>query len=260
MRTKPLFVSLDSSCLAREISLAQRSVCYAAPGILKEPADALAALSRAFGPELITVCLDFDERVMRMGFGTLDAVKTLREAGIEVRSTTGLRTGLVIIDDQGCILPSVRLAADALQSVLQAYSDGRTMAVRVTFSGPSEAHGALFGLEPQLRAEILALANALGTERVWVEKVCVATSPALDPEAVKARSDALADLQAMLEAAEIDADLLSGIGAELGELISRAPRDLVECVPDLHAIRKGEIAPIVKRIAPDLVARLAADA
>jgi predicted phosphodiesterase len=155
---------------------------------------------------------------------------------------------------------AVRLAADALQSVLQAYSDGRTMAVRVTFSGPSEAHGALFGLEPQLRAEILALANALGTERVWVEKVCVATSPALDPEAVKARSDALADLQAMLEAAEIDADLLSGIGAELGELISRAPRDLVECVPDLHAIRKGEIAPIVKRIAPDLVARLAADA
>jgi exonuclease SbcD len=155
---------------------------------------------------------------------------------------------------------AVRLAADALQSVLQAYSDGRTMAVRVTFSGPSEAHGALFGLEAQLRAEILALANALGTERVWVEKVYVATSPALDPEAVKARSDALADLQAMLKAAEIDADLLSGIGAELGELISRAPRDLVECVPDLHAIRKGEIAPIVKRIAPDLVARLAADA
>jgi hypothetical protein len=64
----------------------------------------------------------------------------------------------------------------------------------------------------------------------------------------------------MLESAEIDADLLSGIGAELGELISRAPRDLVECVPDLHAIRKGEIVPLVKRIAPALVARLAGDA
>jgi hypothetical protein len=46
MRTKPLFLSLDSSCLAREISLAERSVCYAAPGILMEPAEALAALSR----------------------------------------------------------------------------------------------------------------------------------------------------------------------------------------------------------------------
>jgi DNA repair exonuclease SbcCD nuclease subunit len=78
---------------------------------------------------------------------------------------------------------AVRLAADALQSVLQAHSDGRTVAVRVSFSGRSGAHGALFGLEAQLRAEILALANALGTERVWVEKVCVETSPTLDPEA-----------------------------------------------------------------------------
>jgi DNA repair exonuclease SbcCD nuclease subunit len=155
---------------------------------------------------------------------------------------------------------AVRLAADALQFALQAHSDGRTMAVRVSFTGRSSAHGALFGLEAQLRAEILALANALGTERVWVEKVCVETSPALDPDALKARSDAIADLQAMLETAETDADLLSSIGAELGELVSRAPRDLVECVPDLLAIRKGEIGPLINRVAPALVARLAADA
>jgi predicted MPP superfamily phosphohydrolase len=40
----------------------------------------------------------FDERVMRMGFGDLAAIKTLRDAGIEVNSTPGLRTGLVIVD------------------------------------------------------------------------------------------------------------------------------------------------------------------
>jgi DNA repair protein SbcD/Mre11 len=90
--------------------------------------------------------------------------------------------------------------------------------------------------------------------------VRVETSPTLDPDVLKARSDAIADLQVMLEAAETDADLLSSIGAELGELISRAPRDLVECVPDLHAIRKGEIGSLVKRVAPALIARLAADA
>jgi hypothetical protein len=120
MRTKPLFLSLDSSCLAREISLAERSVCYAAPGILREPAEALAALSRAFGPELITVCLDFDERVIRMDFGTLDAVKTLREAGIEVRSTPGLRTGLVIIDDTGYIFTPTSLYLEADERSAQA--------------------------------------------------------------------------------------------------------------------------------------------
>jgi hypothetical protein len=151
MRTKPLFVSLDSSCLAREISLAQRSVCYAAPGILKEPADALAALSRAFGPELITVCLDFDERVMRMGFGTLDAVKTLREAGIEVRSTPGLRTGLVIIDDQGYIFTPTALYLEADERSAQAPNAMRLSKDQVT--------EALARLSPAAKAIAIAFAK-----------------------------------------------------------------------------------------------------
>ena len=33
----------------------------------------------AGGPELITVCIDFDERVLRMGFGDLSAVEILRD-------------------------------------------------------------------------------------------------------------------------------------------------------------------------------------
>ena len=77
---EPLFLSLDSSRLAYEMFAAERAVCYAAPGILEEPADALAAVARRIGPELITVCLDFDERVFRMGFGELQAVKTLSSA------------------------------------------------------------------------------------------------------------------------------------------------------------------------------------
>ncbi len=107
--TQPLFLYLDSEPLAHEIVKSERSVCYAAPGIHREPADELAALARNIGPELITVCIDFDERVMRMGFDTLEAVKTLREAGIEVRSASGLRTGLAIIDDKGYIFTPTAL-------------------------------------------------------------------------------------------------------------------------------------------------------
>jgi hypothetical protein len=104
---------MDSSRLAYEIFGANVSVCYVAPGILQEPADALVALAHRIGPELITVCLDFDERVMRMGFGELEAVKTLREAGIEVRSAPGLRTGLVIIDEDGYIFTPTALYLEA---------------------------------------------------------------------------------------------------------------------------------------------------
>jgi hypothetical protein len=71
----PLFRSLDSAAMAKDIRAAQHSICYAAPGIQAEPAKAMVEVAKRIGPELITVCLDFDERVMRMGFGDLAAVK-----------------------------------------------------------------------------------------------------------------------------------------------------------------------------------------
>jgi hypothetical protein len=110
MMPESQFRSLDSAAIADDIVRAQRSVCYAAPGVQKEPAEAMAALARRIGPKLITVCIDFDERVMRMGFGELSAVEILREAGIVVRSTPGLRTGLVIVDDEGYIFTPTALS------------------------------------------------------------------------------------------------------------------------------------------------------
>jgi len=85
--TPPLFRSLDSAAMAKDIRAAKFSVCYAASGVQIEPARAMVDLAGRMGRDLITVCLDFDERVMRMGFGDLAAVKSLRDAGIEVNST-----------------------------------------------------------------------------------------------------------------------------------------------------------------------------
>jgi hypothetical protein len=82
-----MFRSLGFAAIADDIRKAQYSVCYAAPGIHREPADAMVEVARKFGCECITVCIDFDERVIRMGFGDLAAVKTLRDAGIAVNSS-----------------------------------------------------------------------------------------------------------------------------------------------------------------------------
>ena len=111
--SEPLFRSLDSAAIVNDIRKAQHSVCYAAPGIQRDPANAMAELARRLGPEYITVCLDFDEGVMRMGFGELAAVKTLRDAGLVVNSTSGLRTGLVIVDHQGYIFTPTALYLEA---------------------------------------------------------------------------------------------------------------------------------------------------
>lgn len=107
--TETLFCSLNSVTIASHIRTAQISVCYAAPGIQAEPAIAMAEVAARISPELITACLDFDERALRMGFGDLAAVKTLRQAGIAVSSAPGLRTGLLIVDREGYIFTPTAL-------------------------------------------------------------------------------------------------------------------------------------------------------
>ena len=104
-----LFRSLGSDDLAEFISQAKRLVCFAAPGIQMRPAEAMAEIAAKIGPNRIAVTLDFDERVMRMGFGNLDAVKILRKAGIMVDSLSGLRSGIVIVDDDGYVFTPTAL-------------------------------------------------------------------------------------------------------------------------------------------------------
>lgn len=111
--TQALFQSLDSVAIASYIRDAQHSVCYAAPGIHRDPAKAIAEVAQRIGPESITVCLDFDERVLRMGFGDIESVNCLRDAGIVISSAAGLRMGLVIVDDEGSLFTPTALYLEA---------------------------------------------------------------------------------------------------------------------------------------------------
>ena len=173
--SEPLFRSLDSSALAKLMRGAQHAVCFAAPGIQQGPAEAMAEIARRIGPEMITVCLDFDERVMRMGFGELGAVKILRDAGIAVRSTSGLRTGLVIVDDDGYIFTPTALYLEAEDRPADAPN-----AMRLSREQAAEA---LARLSPAAKAIAMALAST-ENERDWIRE-----------QAVEVPSEAVADEQ-----------------------------------------------------------------
>jgi hypothetical protein len=149
--TGPMFLSLDSAGMAACIGSAQVSVCYAAPGIQQEPAEALARLAEHLDPVLITVILDFDERVMRMGFGDLAAVAVLRGAGITVRSTPGLRTGFLVVDDAGFIFTPVARYLEADRRETDAPN-----ALRLS---PEQVREALARLSPAAKAIAVAMAK-----------------------------------------------------------------------------------------------------
>jgi len=150
MTTVPLFCALTPLRIAELIRSAQQSVCYAAPGIQLDLAQALVEVAGRLGTESLTVSLDFDEHVMRMGYGSIDAVELLLHAGISVQNSPGLRTALVVVDNEGYIFTPTALYLEAEPT------DGSACnAVRM--SGEQVAQ-ALARLSPA--AKVIALAQA----------------------------------------------------------------------------------------------------
>ena len=157
-----------------------------------------------------------------------------------------------------CSLPEVVAAiGKALEVIVENSPSTIPSAVRVTVTGKTSVHGDLFGLESQLRAEVLALAVAMGNERLWIEKVKVSTSAADDGETLKARSDALSELQDLLVAAESDSAFLSALQTDLLGLVNKAPLELQAAVPYFGAIRSGDLVELISEVRSGLVSHLA---
>lgn len=151
----------------------------------------------------------------------------------------------------------VRLVGRAFEQLVAETPDKIYLSVRVCLKGKTAAHGELFGLESQLREEILGQAAGQGIDRLWVEKVRIETEPITDAAHIVARSDAIADLQGFLDAAPEDAALLESLMEDLRPLVDKAPFELIQSVPELNAIRSGDVAGIVKSVTPSLLAYLA---
>ena len=113
MSIDALFCSLSPQRIAELIRSAKQAICYAAPGIQLDLAQAMVEMAEHLGNEMLTVSLDFDDRVMRMGYGNVDAVTLLLDAGIAVQSSPGLRTALIVVDNEGYIFTPTALYLEA---------------------------------------------------------------------------------------------------------------------------------------------------
>lgn len=150
----------------------------------------------------------------------------------------------------------VRKTGQALESLLDA--DGEVpRAARITVEGNTQAHGALFGLEAQLRNEVLAQIASIGNERLWLEKVRIATKPLVDAEKLHERMDAFTDLQTILEEAANDVAFNEELKAALAPFAGKAPLDLQALVPLIEQIRTGDLKELIDEVGPGLLAHLA---
>lgn len=105
----PIFASLSTTKVARLIGTANRRVIFASPGVRLLAAEALIDAARKVGADRILVATDCDEKIMRMGYGEIEAVQRLRDAGVTVRQSSGFRSAVLICDDRGWVYTPVAL-------------------------------------------------------------------------------------------------------------------------------------------------------
>jgi exonuclease SbcD len=188
----------------------------------------------------------------------LVAVDEAGEVEIERVFIDILRWEQVEVDASDCdtLEEVVRKTGQALEALVNV--DGEVpRAVRITITGKTRAHGELFGLEAQLRVEVLAQVAGIGNDHLWLEKVRIQTQPLVDAARLHERMDAFTDLQAILEEAATDVDFIEALQAELAPFAGKAPLELQALVPLVEQIRKGELKDLVEEVSPGLLAHLA---
>lgn len=169
-----------------------------------------------------------------------------------------LRWESIGVDVAACasIADIARQCGSALEHLLSV--DGHVpRAVRVTLRGRTAMHGQLFGMMQALQAEVRSQIAVLGNDKLWLEKVKVATEPLAEAAALHSRMDALADLQHILDEAVTDPEFLALLQSELQPFYGKVPADVSDDVPLLSMARAGDFAGMLSQIAPVLLARLA---
>ena len=166
----------------------------------------------------------------------------------------------VLLNEADSIGDVTERVRGALESAVANEAEGRLLTCRVLLEGRAEVHAQLVASEDQVLAEARAGALALGDEVAWVEKVVIATQPAVDSQFLAQREDAIGELQRMLLDAASDDELLSRIEGDIGVLVRRLPHDVRAQIEDkvLKSAVEGKYGVLINHVAPYLSARLMA--
>ena len=97
------FAVASDEALVQLITGARNRLVVIAPALTKPVADVVARRLEELGHLAVTIILDSDPEVYRLGFGDQDALDTIRAASAnnlsDLREQPGVRIGVVISDD-----------------------------------------------------------------------------------------------------------------------------------------------------------------
>lgn len=104
-----VFKSMSPNRMAALIRSASRRVGVVAPAITDAVASALIDAHGRLGEGTVTLVIDCDEEVFRLGYGQIAAVRTVSERGLNMMQCSGLRIGVLVVDDRAWIFAPTAL-------------------------------------------------------------------------------------------------------------------------------------------------------
>ena len=111
------FTVVNEDTLAHAVGQSQRRLVYIAPGITNKIVEAMGALMTRSQPSALTVIIDADPEVCRLGYGTVEGLKALQALAtahmLPVRYQPGLRLGVLVCDDEISVYSPTPLLIEA---------------------------------------------------------------------------------------------------------------------------------------------------
>ena len=163
------FCAVDDAALIGLIASAQKRIVFVAPGLTLAVAEVLGNRFHELNGTLdITVVVDSDEDVCRIGYGEVAALQALhklaQEHGFWLKSQPGLRVGVLLADDQTLVWSPTPCSVEAPPSSHPLPLGGQ--AGLLDDPAPLAPNGLLLGANPgaQLAKAIAAEGTATGPE------------------------------------------------------------------------------------------------
>ncbi|BCU08106.1 metallophosphoesterase family protein [Allochromatium tepidum] len=167
--------------------------------------------ARETGPKGCCLVEVEDERVQRVELRALDVARWF-DCRVDLSAVASLEEVYARAEQ--------RLSA-ALES-----ADGRLAAVRLRFAGVCAVHSRLQAVQDHVINDCRALANALGGEAMWLEKVLIETRR--EPSAAERliRDEAFGSLLSVIRDLELDDERLERLSAEFSDLAAKLPPEI----------------------------------
>jgi len=107
-----LFLQLNNDSICKYINTAKCRVAYIGPALTQAVAAALVRQHRILGTDAVTVVVDYNEAIFRLGYGEHEAIEIMQDAGILIRRQSGLRISALLVDEQGWVLHQSPMAVE----------------------------------------------------------------------------------------------------------------------------------------------------